>query len=231
MNSFVAHLRSTNVIQALAIVAAGLVYWYTRDVALAGVAAVAIMGSVPSSVTVMIAKLENLEDAIRAGAVSPVTNVIPPDVTHTATVGDASITTSGSSAAVLKVIEATKVPVALALFLAISFGLTACVGTPAPATVAVSLATAQTDANMALALYGIGKGIAQAAELTNSALVPMVNAAIVIGDQVAAKVQTALADASADASMIEDLVTQLKMQANALTIQGAPSIKVVPAAP
>lgn len=223
MNKLMAHIRSSNVINALGIGAALLVYWLTKDAALAGVAAVAVLGSVPSSTMAMIAKLESIEDIVANIAVPVAT---PPGmVTHTVSVGDVSQTVTGAPAAVA---AALAKPAVLMLCLAFGLaGLTAC----STSTTAVSLATAQVDAQNAIALYGVSKGIAEVAELTNPTLAPMIDAGIALADPIVAKVQIALGDAATDATTLEALVAQIKTQANALTVTAAPAIKVVPSAP
>ncbi|HEY0182644.1 MAG TPA: hypothetical protein VGC09_07525 [Rhodopila sp.] len=119
----------------------------------------------------------------------------------------------------------------LALAGACLFGLSACDGTAiTPTTVTTSLTTAQQDLQKALNLYGIAKGIAQIAEMADPALVPVLAPAIAAMDPLVARAQVALNDASADATALEALVAQISQQANALTVQSAAVIKVVPAA-
>ncbi len=119
----------------------------------------------------------------------------------------------------------------LALAGACLFGLSACADTAiTPTTVTTSLTTAQQDLQKALNLYGIAKGIAQIAEMADPALEPVLAPAIAVTDPLVAKAQVALNDASADATALEALVAQISSQANALTVQSAAVIKVVPAA-
>lgn len=97
------------------------------------------------------------------------------------------------------------------------------------ATVDASIATAQVDAQNALVLYGIAKGIAQVAVVGNPTLAPAIAAFIAKADPLVAKAQMALADASTDAVALEALVAQIQAQANAMTVTAAPSVDVVAA--
>lgn len=109
--------------------------------------------------------------------------------------------------------------------------LAGCAGTSVtPTTVTTSLTVAQQDAQKAINLYGIAKGIAQVAELAVPALVPVIGPIIAVTDPLVGQAQTALNDASADATALEALVSQISAQANTLTVQSASVIKVVPAA-
>lgn len=108
--------------------------------------------------------------------------------------------------------------------------LAGCAGTSVTSTtVATSLTTAQQDTQNAINLYGVAKGIAQIAELADPALDPAISKGIAIADPIVAKAQLALNDASADATALEALVTQITQQADALTVQSAGVVKVVPA--
>lgn len=108
--------------------------------------------------------------------------------------------------------------------------LAGCAGTSVtPTTVATSLTTAQADAQKAINLYGISKGIAEVAALADPALDPIIAAGIAAGDPIVAQAQTALNDASTDAAALEALVAQISQQADALTVQSAAVVKVVPA--
>ena len=104
-----------------------------------------------------------------------------------------------------------------------------------PTTANVTAATtatvskAQGDLQLAINLYGIGKGIAQVGCLADPAVCPVLAGVTAFADPVVAKAQTALNDAATDAVAIEALASQITAQANALTAKGAPSIKVVSA--
>jgi hypothetical protein len=97
------------------------------------------------------------------------------------------------------------------------------------AKVVADLPTARQNAQAAIDLYGVGKGIALAAEAIDPTLVPFVTAGILIGDPLVAKAQLALTEASTDAAALAVLTTQITGQATALTVKGAPLVKVVAA--
>jgi hypothetical protein len=111
------------------------------------------------------------------------------------------------------------------LLFAAALALSACA---VPPQTTVTVATATSDVQSALTLYGVVKGIAQVAEVANPALAPAINAAIAALDPLAAQAQAALADATADAAALETLATAIRTQAAALTVQAAPAVKVVP---
>lgn len=112
------------------------------------------------------------------------------------------------------------------LILAAAAVLAAC--SPAQqATVTTSMATAQADVQNAVTLYGISKGIAQVAALSNPALAPAISAGIARTDPLVAAAQLAVANASTDAVALEAMVAQIKGQADALTVVAAPAVTVV----
>ena len=113
-----------------------------------------------------------------------------------------------------------------AIGLALALALAGC--TSAQQTTA--LADAQTvveDANDAISLYGIAKGIAQVAAASDPKLAGQINAAIKVADPIVAKIQLALADGQADATMLAPLVATIKAQAQSLTQTSAPAVTVV----
>ena len=111
--------------------------------------------------------------------------------------------------------------------------LTACPGTfPTQANITAAttatISTAQKDLQLAINLYGIGKGIAQVGCMANPAVCPVLAGVTMFADPVVDKAQMALNAAAVDAVAIEALAAQITAQANALTIKGAPSVTVVP---
>lgn len=106
-------------------------------------------------------------------------------------------------------------------------------GSPAVQTVdakiKADLPTAQQQAQAAINLYGIAKGVALVAEVADPTVAPALAAGIAIADPLVAKAQLTLNDATADAGAVTALATQITAQANVLTAKAAPSIKVVAA--
>jgi hypothetical protein len=94
----------------------------------------------------------------------------------------------------------------------------------APANVASGTADVTTGLAKAEQLYGIAKGAALVAEVSNPSLAPAINAAIAKGDAVIATLNAAVPAVSSDVT--SDLAT-LEAQANALLLAAAPAIKVV----
>jgi hypothetical protein len=93
-----------------------------------------------------------------------------------------------------------------------------------------TISKAQQDLQAALNLYGIAKGIGEVAAMADPAIGPIVAGITAVADPVVAQAQTALNDASTDAAAIEALSAQITAQANAMTVQAAPSITVIPTA-
>lgn len=110
MNSLIAWFRQPSTLMAVGVGVAGAVYWFTKSPELAMISAAAILGTVSDSTAALIAKVESIENIVADIAVPPAVTL--PDVTHTSTIGDVSVSTSGSAAAVLRVIEATVSPTA-----------------------------------------------------------------------------------------------------------------------
>ncbi len=98
------------------------------------------------------------------------------------------------------------------------------------ATVNNALTVAQQDAQAAINMYGIAKGLAEVAIVSDPSLAPVLTTAIAAADPIVAKLQTALTAADATVPAIEALVSQITAQANTLTLQAAPVVKAVPAA-
>jgi len=91
-----------------------------------------------------------------------------------------------------------------------------------------TISKAQSDVQEAIALYGIAKGIAQAAELAQPSITPIVTAATAALDPLVAQAQAALNAATTDANALEALAAAIKSQTNTLTVQAAPSVIVSP---
>lgn len=100
---------------------------------------------------------------------------------------------------------------------------------PTVAAVTATLAQAKNDVQNAINLYEFSKGVAGVAVLAKPTLAPDVAKATDLADPIAVKAQLALNDTTADAAMLEALVSQVTQLANALTLQTANVIKVVPA--
>jgi hypothetical protein len=98
------------------------------------------------------------------------------------------------------------------------------------ATLNTSLAAAQSKLATMTSLYQIAKGIGQVAAAADPAIAPLVASATAVGDPLLAQAQAAVSDAAADTATVNALSAQLQQQATALTVTGAPVIKVVPAA-
>lgn len=149
-------------------------------------------------------------------------------------VGNAKNANAPPANTVIKV--PTLLPAIIGMMVLTGFGtlISACaIGSASPVQTALitSLTTAQQDAQKAINLYGISKGIAEVAELALPTLAPGIDAAIAVADPLVAKAQVALNDASADATALEALVQQITTQANSLTVTSASVIKVVPSTP
>lgn len=97
------------------------------------------------------------------------------------------------------------------------------------AKIKADLPTAQQQAQAAINLYGIAKGVALVAEVADPTVAPALAAGIAIADPLVAKAQLTLNDATADATAVTALATQITAQANVLTAKAAPVIKVVAA--
>lgn len=165
------------------------------------------------------------------------------NVGHAANLGDATpsaaLTQAASPAAATAAnpggIGGTGLPLGgLLACLLFSVGIVACTTLPAGTppslvNVNVTLTKAQADAQKAIKLYGIAKGIAQIAMMAEPDLAPVLTATFATTDPLVAKAQMALDDASADANALEMLVEEIQAQANAVTVQSAAVIKVVPA--
>lgn len=96
------------------------------------------------------------------------------------------------------------------------------------AAVTTDLTTAQKDAQNAISLYGIAKGIADVAALADPALAVSLASAEAYADPLVAQAQTALTNAATNAAALEALVAQITAQANAMTVTAATVVKVVP---
>jgi UDP-N-acetyl-D-mannosaminuronate dehydrogenase len=98
----------------------------------------------------------------------------------------------------------------------------------ATTTLNANLAKAQAQLATVATIYGIAKGIATVAEQAQPSLTPIVNQAIAIGDPLMAKAQLVLADTATDVDTVNQMVTQLQAQANALQANTAQVVTVVP---
>lgn len=231
MTKLLAYMRTPTTMNGMAIVIAAVVYFFTKSDMLAMAAAAAVLGVVPDNTAAMIAKLESLENMTARMAVPQSSGAY---VTHSIDHDDGRKTTvSGNPEAVavaMPTVTGMVSKAAMILLLAGSvLGLSACgqvtqLVNNSPAT----LSAARADAQAAITLYGIGKGIAMTAALFDPTIAPIVAGSIAIADPLVAKLQIAITDASADADAIEALVAQVKAQANVLTVTGAPMITVVP---
>lgn len=96
------------------------------------------------------------------------------------------------------------------------------------AAVTATVSKAQQDLQTAINLYGIAKGIAQVAAVAEPALAPILTGGIAAIDPLVSQAQTALNAATVDATAIEQLAATITAQANTLTAQAAPAVKVVP---
>jgi hypothetical protein len=103
--------------------------------------------------------------------------------------------------------------------------------TSATASVTSGLTATQADVAKAVQLYGIAKGLAEVAALSNPSLAPEINAVIAKADPVVATLTPLVTDTAADiaidAPAIATEVATLVAQANALTLVAAPAIDVV----
>jgi hypothetical protein len=103
--------------------------------------------------------------------------------------------------------------------------------TSATESVTAGLTATQADVAQAVQLYGIAKGLAKVAALSNPSMAPEINTVISKADPVVATltplVTGAEADIATDAPAIAAEVATLVAQANALTLVAAPAINVV----
>ena len=97
--------------------------------------------------------------------------------------------------------------------------------------IVAGLPTAQQNAQAAIKLYGIAKGMAGVASLVDPAIAPEIALTIAVTDPLVAKAQLALNDTVTDAPALTALAAQITAQANALTTKAAPSIVVVAGKP
>ena len=96
------------------------------------------------------------------------------------------------------------------------------------AAVTNSLAAAQAFLAQAVQFYGIAKGIALVAEVAAPQLAPVITAAIAVLDPLVAEATPLITAAAADATNVQNLATQIHVQAAALQVATANVIKVVP---
>ena len=122
-----------------------------------------------------------------------------------------------------------------ALFLAMGLGLTGCAqlsaATSATTAVSVSVSAAQDRLQAAIDLYGIAKGIAEVAAVADPSLAPALVTLTATVDPQVARAQAILTAGTVDVAAIQALAATISAQANALELQAAPVIKVVPSAP
>ena len=95
-------------------------------------------------------------------------------------------------------------------------------------TASVSAKTALAIAQQAIDAWPITKGILQVAALDPKLTVP-ITAGIAANDLIIAKLRVLVASGSADAPALVALAHDVNQQAQALTIQSAAAVKVVPA--
>lgn len=117
--------------------------------------------------------------------------------------------------------------IALACIVAVSLGLAGCAASTTAA-VTATVSSAQTKLQDAISLWGIAKGIAEVAGIADPALAPILGAGISVVDPLVVEAQSALNAATVDAAAIETLAATITARANALTVQAAPVVTVVP---
>ena len=109
-----------------------------------------------------------------------------------------------------------------------------CAGSTAVTSIDNGLSQAQSvlsSAQAALTGYGIAKGIALMAAAADPAIGSAVNLVIATADPKVATLQALVNAGSADLTQIQSLVAAIDAQAQIITNQSAPAVRVIPAAP
>lgn len=114
------------------------------------------------------------------------------------------------------------------VLLGLGLALAGCAASTVTATTA-TVSKAQADLQLAINFYGVARGIANVAVAAQPSLAVVVLPVVARVDPLVAKAQTALYEASLDATAIEALAATINAQATALTVKAAPAVVVVPA--